>query len=228
MFVNDQLKLISIERRRKSLILRVHPEFFSQVIKRSLRRILRGRIGRYSYSLAYVLNQTTGHKAVLMMIAGLGLGLGMSYVIFQRPSLTTAVPLTEVHEVTGPAIKELRLPDKEVKISVNQEVNHTPFTSARVVSHVPGSARPTEPGVIILADPQGWLEKNLSTAQLGQTIQVVGDNNGIYSYTIIQVRNTTQDDLQQFVIDPTETLILYSRYSWFNNDVIAVIARPTP
>jgi hypothetical protein len=174
------------------------------------------------------LDKTTGKRAYLLLITGLGLGLGLSIGVITYPQYVNAVPSTVV---TAPITIEIQR-IKSVGLSLDTTVKRGSIELLPLVQleapaiHAQTSASLGQGQAIIVEGTRAdYSFLNLDQAQLGQEIMVLGSNGGWYRYGVVETRSLKYNELSSLFTQDRETLVLFTTNS-IQQTVTAVLARP--
>lgn len=162
----------------------------------------------------------------LLAIAGLGLGVGLSFMFFFSPAQVQA-NLPTLQSV-GLEISRIKSTDLGIDTSVVSGVAKTlPFVHLDAPAvHLESSAgigggRP----IVIQGVNQDYGLQNLSQAQLGDEIFIIGSNQGWYRYRVVETKFIPLEKLNAEILQLKEVAILYTVNSW-QKKASVVIARP--
>ncbi len=168
------------------------------------------------------LNQGSQVQFRLVVAAGMGLGLGWSVTVFSQPTMIQAnLPVAEVNQSSHSdqpviAVKKIRLPGKKISTPVLWDE---------------ASAGLEEPGMIKIAvDGDHPMADDVRLVTTGERIEIIGSNNGIYGYRVIEVRTVPLTEaktvIESWLSQNTSVLILSTSEAWWSNQQIMIVARP--
>lgn len=174
------------------------------------------------------LEKTTGKKVSVLLATGLGLGIGLGFSLFGLPRVVSALPPVVAYNQISLKIERIKSPGLGIDVAVKSgELELLPLVQlAAPAVHVSNSATVGQEQAIIIQGTQtDYSFVNLSQAQLGQEIFVLGSNDGWYRYRIIETREISYDELDTLLTQNRETLILMT-VNPVQQTVAAVLARP--
>ena len=173
------------------------------------------------------LNKVSGRKAYLILSSGLGLGLGLGLIIAFSPAKIQA-DLPQNNNTPGLEIIRVKSADIGIDMSIQRgEASILPLISLDAPGvHLEssagiGSGRP----IIIQGLNKDYSLHNLSQAQLGDEIFVIGSNDGWYRYTVVETKVVNLEQLHDHLAQLREIVVLYTVNHWQKTATI-VIARP--
>jgi|GEM_PF-1034027 len=163
--------------------------------------------------LFVALDETLRHRSLLVVAAGIGLGLGLSLTVFQQPAAIQAqLPAATTADREVISVTKIRLPG--IKISTPVIWKDT-------------SAGLEEKGVIQIAiEGDHPIASDVRQLTVGEKIEVIGSNNGRYSYRVVETRIEPRDSLISPYNQTTESLILHTPQQWWSTEEFVVVARP--
>lgn len=129
------------------------------------------------------------------MIMAIGLGLGVSLTVVLNPDTSTATPSLAAPLSSGIEIDRVVVSDLGVD-AMSVELKSSLLTKNKTTT--------------IYGDNKAGNFAALSEAQLGQRVQILGKNNGWYSYTIIETRFVRAEDLPGSLAQIDPAVILYT------------------
>lgn len=164
------------------------------------------------------LDRLISHKLFYLMSMGLGIGFGISVVIFSRPIPTYA---------GNSGVSQLLIPEQVISSSHNLSLTvatQPTFTLIAGQWKKPAvyfdhwSNRPEQIAVGIASDllPQ-W--------QLGDKIQILAANQGLYTYTIYHLKQVKSQDILQLRHEPDAQLIIISPENWLGTTNWVALAK---
>lgn len=172
------------------------------------------------------LERTTGKRVWLMMVTGLGLGVGIALGVFGQPAQVSAIPSVLVQSL-GVKVREVKSVELDLHLVLRQTselCQQTQLTSA--ASYVTSSAGIGQSGAVVICSATPRSLETLWQAKLGQEIQVIGDNNGLYRYRVTEIKALKPESLSSALSLSQETLVLYT-FNTLRTEAIVVLARPT-
>ncbi len=159
------------------------------------------------------LDQVTKHKAGVTAVAGIGIGLGFSLIVFSQPTTIQAdIPMIQSNVTYRVEARELRLPSHKV---------------ATPIIWNDRSAGLGESGTVLIEVKGNHpVSSDVKKLQLGESVDVIGSNNGIYSYTVVETREVATEELNSVLQHTRETVVIYTPVDFLNTKSFVVIARP--
>lgn len=163
----------------------------------------------------------------LILISGLGLGLGLGLMMAFYPTQIQA-GLPQNNLARGVEIVRIKSTDIGIDTTIKRgQATTIPLISLEAPAiHLEtsagiGSGRP----IIIQGLNKDYSLYNLSQAQLGDEIFVIGSNDGWYRYAVVETKSIDLEQLNRHLSQLRETVILYTVNPW-QKIAILVIARP--
>lgn len=169
------------------------------------------------------------HYYTMLVGFGLGIGISMGLVVGQSPLGAQAESFV-ISSTQGVKPSQVQLTDqKEIKsqpISSLTDIRHLQWIISDQVFHYTQSAQLHELGPIILAiGLQSDIHATAKQLALGDIVSLVGDNNGIYSYGVVQIRRLNFESamqLNQFK-ENDSALVVLLKDSLVDGDFTAII-----
>jgi len=163
---------------------------------------------------------------VLISATGLGLGLGMSLIVFQNPQTSFASPVTYEIQKLKPDVfvSSLKINNQSLDEKVDYFKTETPKAKIKVYETDQSEGLGISK-LAILAVKDKNLVKNLERVLLGEKILLVGSNNGLYVFTAIETRIISKADLNQIISFYDDGIIIYGQKSWLNDEVVLVVGK---
>lgn len=142
---------------------------------------------------------------VTMSVASMGLAIGLVVTLLSQvltqPARTIAVPAFFSQEHTGPMVDLLTLFGSKYQVGTTQSVADFYKLPRNQVAAVTTAGRPTENQAIqLLVGATHPSASSLSKLELGDEVQLIGDNNGRYSYQLIATKLVSPGEASQ--LDP--------------------------
>lgn len=220
--MSDQDSIFYKRNPRGEIIINVNgaaaKNFFRWVFIASVIKPLVGLIELLYTSLNYISNR----KPLVIISAGLGLGFGMGLVIFQRPMTTLASPLPIQRYASEVTIKTVAVGGTEFEVS-GTAAETSPLAS---ITHLETSAGVHQAGTSVLA--VGWRHEAkpyLLSTTLNDPIQVIGSNNGRYSYRIVEIKEVENNVLPTLFTQNGRALVLYTPTNLLHTKFLVIVAK---
>ncbi|HYD35390.1 MAG TPA: hypothetical protein VD999_04950 [Vitreimonas sp.] len=209
-------------RRKKNqdLVLVVNPDGIRYYVKRVIHGV-GGPVVRLGNQVFDGIDTIFNHKRWLLLVIALGLGIGMGMTIFTQPSSSTAFPspvvlsdtiLPRRIEIEGTAI------DKKI-------FNEAPslFTTTEVGIVQSQANGFGESGLIRIELPGEYAA--LSEVKLGQRVNILADNNGLYTFQVTEIRQVAEAELSTIQVTRGPVVMIYSFDSVINRQALVLLAR---
>ena len=204
---------ISLRRKNvRTTVIVVNTDTMKQFIKRFIHRRI-GPLVRGGNQVFAGLDFLASFKSVLLVWAGLGLGIGLGIGLFSQPPRTEAFPSPLILPEDGIKPHRVHIPQLGYHLKVV-----APNATINSQSRGLGQSGPTiiEGGAALAT---------LNDAQLGQQIEVEATNNGVYRYSIIEIREVVHFDATQFMATSQPTLLLVVSNGLVSPNSLVIIAR---
>ncbi len=165
-------------------------------------------------SFFQAVDRLLSHKAPLIISAGLGLGIGLSLTVAGQPTMILATPSSQVmNSLAAVTARELRLPEHKVAgpILNNEQVVRLGEAGVSVIT-------------ISTNDP---IASDIRQVGLGESIQVVGSNNGVYLYQVVETREIPHHEFNTLLEQSQPTLLISTPVGLLQTADWVLVARPT-
>jgi hypothetical protein len=179
--------------------------------------------------VSWLLSWNFPSTKVTMSVASIGLvaGILISIVgqVFVRPSGLLAVPALLQNEHFGPLIDRIKF--ENITYTVGESESYQAFFSIprKSISHLQTSGRPGEATAVqVLVGYTHPVRGLLQKSKLGDELQVVGENNGRYDYTVVATEVRSLQDLPKMQTS-SEGLLLIVPQTALQQSFLVVIAR---
>jgi hypothetical protein len=168
-------------------------------------------------------------RKLVISAVGLGLGLGLSVLVTQRPDALQAFPElinnnARQIEVSSLKIETIDLYTEVKKGSVVDVFNNLAINYL-IHDDRSGNLGSKQPLVIASMGNRDILE-NLQAVEIGNEIILIGSNNGVYKYRVIEIRDAHADNLPAIISSQDNSLIVYKPTNFLRTKIYAVVARP--
>ena len=177
--------------------------------------------------ISIYVNLATGKKSHLIVSSGLGLGLGLGVILAFYPHQIQASP-TIINEYRGVEIARIKSQDIGIDTQVKRgDAEILPVFSLEAPAvHLHQSASIGRGQAIIIQGlNKDYSLHNLSQAQLGDEIFIIGSNDGWYRYVVVETRVIPIENLNNLFSQSHEIVNLYTINPW-NKTATLVMARP--
>lgn len=225
--MSHENKIFNLSRNAKGdLVFEVNPPIIgiTSVIKAFLSLLLKILLPLFSF-----FDFLASKKKLVISSVGLGIGLGLSVLVTQRPDTLQAFPTLALSDSTNIYVNRLIIP----KIDLSSEVatgNVQDIFENVIIDTLIHDERSSELGglqpVVVtqvgLADILG----NLEDLEIGDEIQVQGTNNAFYLFKIIEIRDMKSEYLPNVIGVNEDSLIVYKSKNVLRTRLYMVIARP--
>lgn len=219
--MSDQESIFYKRNQRGEIIINVNSGAFQNFIRWLLIiSLVKPLVGLINLLYASI-DTVSRHKPSLFILAGLGMGFGMGLVVFQRPTVTLASPLPVSAQPSSVTIDQLELGGVTFAVEAPGET-----TTLNSISFLETSAGVHQQGTSVLA--MGWRSEArtyLSHATLSDMIQVVGSNNGRYSYRIVEIKEVESDGLPALFSQNGRALVIYTPINLLQTKYLVLIAK---
>lgn len=217
---------ISLQRDRKGRwVFAVSFDWFFEMLYFPGRVLKKSMFWIVSWLLTWNFPSTT----VTMSVASVGLVAGLLIAIagqvFIRPTNLLAVPSFLDQEQYGPKIDSLQIDGSSYKVGESESYLSFYSIPRKSVSHLLTSGRPSEAKAVqIMIGYTHPTRSMLQKVNLGDEISLIGDNNGVYNYTVVTTEVRNIEDLSKMKTD-TEQVILIVPQTAIQQQFLVVIAR---
>jgi hypothetical protein len=163
---------------------------------------------------------TYNNKTIGLLMA-LGLGIGIGITIFQNPDssfATASYQNTQTQQQK--TIKQLTVLSITTNVVAQKDLGRINPNHVSIQEQNPGNYYSQ---IVTLRFPSFDLLRKLT---LGDSIEIIKNNNGIYKYKIIQIKTLDKNDINSLYTEDQETIIVYANKSLINQSIHAVIAKP--
>jgi len=171
------------------------------------------KIFKLTYKLAEILPSL---RLALVASMGLGLGLGMSLVVFQNPQSSFASPVVIQPEVRLLTAKQLEINNEAVQVCQDHQ-------DCKIIEEK--NSQGLAKGQVILEIKDAKLIAQLEQVKLGDELNLVGSNNGRYSYEIIESRLADSETLSVLLELHDNGLILFAKKGLTKSQLVFVAAK---
>ena len=173
---------------------------------------------RKLFSFTYKLAETLpALRLALVASMGLGLGLGMSLVVYQNPTSSFASPAVVQPEIRLLAAKQLGLNSESIQVC--QEYSQ----DCKIIEDK--NSQGLAKGQVIFEVRDAKLIAQLEQVKLGDKLNLVGSNNGRYSYEIIESRLADSETLSVLLELHDNGLILFAKKGLTKSQLVFVAAK---
>jgi len=220
--------MIMYDSKSKDIILEINFNFSHETLKRIIKGLL-GFVFKIFLPLFSFFDKLAEKRKLVISSFGLGIGLGLSIIITQRPDALQAFPNLVNQMMVGVEVKTIEIP----KIDLSLNVRHNSLNSfvENVVSneliHIDGSGYLGQNKPMVVADLSSKnLLMKIEGMGIGDEIVAIGKNNGTYKYRVIEIRETESQYLPHVIAKEENSLILYKSQNLIRTRVFIIVAKP--
>lgn len=224
--MTDENKVFGLSKNaRGEIVFEIHPQNLSIVslIKGVLAVLLRILLPLFTFFDFLA----TKRKLVISSV-GLGIGLGLSVLVTQRPDALQAFPSLVGTQNRNIRAQSVTIPSIDLSTPVTtgnvQDLLENVTLNSLVHDERSAELGNTEPVVIAEVGLQNILSE-LQAVQIGDEIQVQGSNNGLYRYKVTEIRDMKAEYLPNVIGVTQEALILYKSKNILRTQLYMVIAK---
>lgn len=169
----------------------------------------------------------TKRKLVISSV-GLGIGLGLSVLVTQRPDTLQAFPTLATQNITDIYASRVIISSIDLSTAVTkgnlQDLFDTVSLQGLVHDERSAALGGRHPVVIAEVGFSNILQ-NLDSVQIGDEIRVVGTNEAVYSYRVTELRDMNSEYLPNVIGVNQDALILYKSKNILRTQLYMVIAQ---
>ena len=212
------------------LILEIQPDNFSVrgIVKFSIRLFLTILI-KVTFPLFSFLNLLATRKKLVISSIGLGIGLGISVLITQRPDTLQAFPTllsSSTAEIRASRVTVTSI-DLSIAVVTGSVQDLVENISIDTLIHDDRSADLGARGPVVIADVGiSNILENLEKVSIGDTLEIQGSNSATYKYTVTEIRDMQAEYLPNVVGAYQDVVILYKAKNLLRTQLYMVIATP--
>lgn len=196
--------MISLKKRSDHVFLTVSAPLATSVANTVVKR---------SVQLFSRLDALTGHRSALVATMGIGLGFGLSVVLFYQPTATQAnLPVVSQAAVQAPTAMLVKLPKYETTEKVTQDQPLLQLGEG-LVTHVQFAGG---------SDMATYLGR----ASLGDAVEVTGSNNGLYRFAVVEIKYIDAERINTVLQQDATSLVLSAPLDFFKSKLLVLVARP--
>ncbi|NCQ65331.1 MAG: hypothetical protein COZ34_02890 [Candidatus Pacebacteria bacterium CG_4_10_14_3_um_filter_34_15] len=174
-------------------------------------------------------DQLDERRKLVISSVGLGIGLGLSIIVTQRPDALQAFPVLEYGKLTGSEVSVIKIN----KLNIYETVKSGNLTNLydNVLEddliHLEGSGFLGQKNPVVIADLGSKnLLKQMEAISIGDEIIVIGKNNGTYKYRVIEIREIEAQYLTNVIDKEENSLIIYKPENLLRTRLFVVVAKP--
>jgi len=174
-------------------------------------------------------DQLAERRKLVISSVGLGIGLGLSIIVTQRPDALQAFPVLEYGKLTGSEVSVIKIN----KLNIYETVKSGNLTNLydNVLEddliHLEGSGFLGQKNPVVIADLGSKnLLKQMEAISIGDEIIVIGKNNGTYKYRVIEIREIEAQYLTNVIDKEENSLIIYKPENLLRTRLFVVVAKP--
>lgn len=202
-------KLIELKKKRDgSLILYLNTDIITIFFVHLLRPL---------FTLFDLLDRLSKFSFLLMFIGSVGIGFGVGITVFSQPSKTLAHH-SSYREVVNP--RQLIWLDKQYVIEDESDPGFSISPEVKIFHQ-------SQYGQLSKGNTLVFYTSNLpmmEQSQLGMPIKVIGSNNGIYNYSVVEIRYIRRKELPNLIAKSGSSLIIYQSDDLLSSQLLVVIA----
>lgn len=224
--MSDENKVINFKRNSAGdLMFEMNPQYIrvTSIIKALLSVFLTITLPVFAF-----FDFLASKRKLVISSVGLGIGLGLSVLVTQRPDTLQAFPYLATSG-TKIAVAQLLIPSIDFSSQVISGSVQNIFENA-AMEYLIHDERSSElgshlPVVIAQVGVQDIL-KNLEKVQIGDEVIVYGSNSAEYKFRVTEIRDMKAEFLPNVIGVNSESIILYKSKNTLRTRVYIVIAKP--
>jgi len=208
------------------IILEFSPEIitFKKVVKGILLILLKVSTPIFSF-----FDFLASKRKLVISSIGLGIGLGLSVLVTQRPDTIQAFPQLSV--VNNFNIRVERIVISSIDLSVNVVTGNVQNLVENIqlgeLVHDERSSELGSSNPVVVADVGiKNILVNLESVKIGDEIQIQGSNNATYRFKVSEIRDIKAEYLPNVIGSQEESLILYKSKNVLRTKLYILIAKP--
>lgn len=168
-------------------------------------------------------------RKLVVSSVGLGIGLGLSVIVTQRPDTLQAFPAYSSTLAGNIRVQRIIVSSTDLSASVIsgnlQDMFKNVTLNALVHDERSAGLGSTKPVVIAEVGVQNVL-KDLELLQIGDKIEVIGSNNAHYLFKVTELRDMKAEYLPSVIAVHDESIILYKPKNVLRTQLYMVVAKP--
>ena len=194
------------KKRDGSLVLLLNTDFIGNFFKSIILKLLR---------VFLWLDQMQKFSFVLLWVGAIGLGFGMGIIVFNNPDSSLANQQQVVQQLIPQKIEWL-----DGLYIVEEEAD--PIVSlSQAVDVFYQSNLSSNNKIVLYSNNLPFFEQ----VQLGTTIRITANNNGIYKFQVTQIKFISREDMNELINSPTkDELIIYQSDDILSTQIMVVQA----
>jgi hypothetical protein len=153
---------------------------------------------------------------------GLGLGFGLALIVFSQPMQITADTSNNeaIHETTKPI--KITLPEKNYTSTLEEQNNFSlvPLQWKSRTIWYPFFPQ-AQSGLIVI----GIRNTQANNFFLGEEVRLTGANNGVYQYSIYEIRSIVTKDIQSIIKNNTAKVIILHPTNIIGSEYLLALAK---
>jgi hypothetical protein len=214
--------------RSGDVILELTPDFSNFSMKRVVKFFL-SLLLKIFLPIFSLFDRLAEKRKLVISSVGLGIGLGLSIIVTQRPDTLQAFPVLVYKNNLGSSVEVLKISKLDLYATVRQ-ASLTSFTE-NIVSddliHLEGSGFLGQNKPVVIADLSSRnLLSEIENLNIGDEIMAVGQNNGTYKYRVIEIREIEAQYLPQVIASKENSLVIYKAKNLLRTQLFIVVSIP--
>ncbi len=227
--MSDINNLVRIKKLRSGdIIFEFTPYISREIIKRAIKWGFKLIFKLFSPVFLFFDKLAEKRKLVISSV-GFGIGLGLSIIVTQRPDALQAFPILENRTIAGAEARIIKIPELNLyeTIKSGNLTNLSDNIFSDELIHLEGSGFLGQNSPVVVADLGSKnLLKKIEAIKIGAEITVIGKNNGIYRYRVIEIRGIEAEYLTHIIATAENSLIIYKPENLLRTQLFVVIAKP--
>lgn len=214
--------------RRGDLVCELNPSFSRQAIKALVKSFLRLVLFIFVPIFSFFDRLAEKRKLVVSSV-GLGIGLGLSIVVTQRPDALQAFPVLENAVIGGAEVALVKIPKLDLYLEVKRDEisSFVENIATDKLVHLQGSGYLGEHKPVVIADLSSrGLLSGFDQMSIGDEIIVEASNKGVYKFRVIETRETEAQYLPHVIAEESNALIIYRSENLLRTRLFIVVAKP--
>lgn len=176
---------------------------------------------RFLYNLLSSLDYLFSSKVFYTIPMGLGLGFGFAIIVFAQPKAIRADSIFSQVSVHNLVITELIISQQNLSLSLEKQANYTLLPLRWTNNNVFFSSVPNQKNQIVIGSKDIEIEK----ITLGEKITVIANNNGQYSFSVYEVKQIDNNEINYLMANNESQLIILSPENQLGTKYLAALAK---
>lgn len=152
---------------------------------------------------------------------GLGLGFGFALIVFSQPTTIQADNFITDDKLNNLVAKEIIIENQNFSTNLTKQYSYTLLPLKWNNSNVFFESFPNQNGQLMI----GSKDIEIEELKLGEKVTIIGENNGKYIFSIFEIKQLNNNEINYLITDNQSKVIILSPENSLGTRYLSALAR---